>query len=107
LLRKYIKTKRFNIKLDFKKLRLFRIIKVIKPVNYRLQLSEKSRLHFVFYISLLEPAKEDTSVVINIDIQPENEIQKYKVEKILDMRTSIKGQQKYFIIKKPRICKNL
>jgi hypothetical protein len=45
----------------------------------------------------LEPAKGATPAIIDIDIQPENEEPKYKVEEIRDARTSKKGQQEYLI----------
>jgi hypothetical protein len=44
----------------------------------------------------LEPARETTTAVIDIDIQPENKELKYKVEEIKSTRTN-KGQQKYLI----------
>ena len=46
----------------------------------------------MFYILLLELAKENILLAINIEIQLENKLDKYKVKKILDTRTSIEGQ---------------
>jgi hypothetical protein len=51
----------------------------------------------MFYISLLEPAKGNITAIIDIDIQPENDIKEYEVEKVLDIRTNIRGQQEYLI----------
>ena len=45
----------------------------------------------MFYILLLELAKEDTLLAIDIEIQLEYNLNKYKVEKILDTRTSTEG----------------
>ena len=56
LLRKNIKTKRPNSKLDHKKLGPFEVIKKMGPVNYELRLPKSMRIHPVFHISLLEPA---------------------------------------------------
>jgi hypothetical protein len=97
LLRKNIKTKRPSTKLDFKKLGPFEILEKIGPVNFRLKLPEDSKLHPVFHISLLEPAKGDTPAVTNAELQPENEPDVYEVEKILDTRTTPNGQQEYLI----------
>ena len=84
LLRKHIKTKRPSTKLDFKKLGPFKILEKVSLVNYRLQLPKESRLHPVFHISLLEPAKGNTPLATNAELQPENELDVYEVEEILD-----------------------
>jgi len=84
LLRKHIKTKRLSTKLDFKKLGPFKILKKVSLVNYRLQLPKESRLHLVFHISLLELAKGNTPLATNAELQPENELDVYEVEEILD-----------------------
>jgi hypothetical protein len=95
LLCRYIKIKRPNDKLDFKKLELYKILKRIEPVNYRLELPIKSKLYPVFYISLLEPVK-GTHILDTIEIQPEHEIDEYKVEEILDER-QIRNQKQYLV----------
>jgi hypothetical protein len=97
LLQKHIKTKQLSIKLDFKKLGPFRIEEAVGPVNYRLKLPIGSRLHPMFYISLLEPARGGAPVITDIDIQPKNDIEEYKVEEILDIRTNTKSQREYLI----------
>jgi hypothetical protein len=85
LLYRHIKTKRSSDKLDFKKLGLYKIFERIGLVNYRLELSVKSKLYFVFYVSLLELVK-GTYTLDAMEIQPEYEIDEYKVEEILDER---------------------
>jgi hypothetical protein len=54
LLRKNIKTKRPNDKLDYKKLGPFKIDKRIGSVNYKLKLPKTIEIYPVFYILLLE-----------------------------------------------------
>jgi hypothetical protein len=96
LLRKNIKTKRPSNKLDFKKLGPFEILEKIGDVNFKLRLPKTSRLHPIFHISLLEPAPLDVPNSEE-EVQPENELQEYEVEEILDTRTTIGGQQEYLV----------
>ena len=96
LLRKNIKTKRPSNKLDFKKLGPFEILERIGDVNFKLRLPKTSRLHPVFHISLLEPAPSDVPNSKE-EVQPENELQEYEVEEIMDTRTTKEGQQEYLI----------
>jgi len=56
------------MKLDFKKLGPFRILKKVSLVNYRLQLPKESRLHLVFHVSLLELAKGNTPLATNAEL---------------------------------------
>ena len=60
--------KRLSIKLDFKKIRPFKIIEKIRLVNYQLKLLRRSQLYPIFYISLLELAKRSILAIINDDI---------------------------------------
>jgi hypothetical protein len=60
LLTKNLKTKRPSQKLDHKKVGLFRIKRVKGLVNFELDLPKGTRIHPVFYISLLEPADAQT-----------------------------------------------
>lgn len=96
LLRKNIKTKRPSNKLDFKKLGPFEILEKIGDVNFKLRLPVTSRLHPVFHVSLLEPAPDGVPDSME-EVQPENELQEYEVEEILDTRTTTGNQQEYLI----------
>ena len=55
-----LRIKRLSKKLDFKKIRPFKVEERISENNYRLVLLATIRLKiYVFYISLLEPAYKD------------------------------------------------
>ncbi|KAF4476546.1 Transposon Tf2-9 polyprotein [Colletotrichum fructicola Nara gc5] len=91
LVRRNIKTKRPNDKLDYKKLGPFKISRVISPVNYELELPETMKCHPVFHISLLEPAPRGTrtnDLIIVEDNEPE-----YEVERIIDHLKEPEGYQ--------------
>src|ERR1700733_9961636 len=62
LLRRNIKTTRPSDKLDYKKFDPFKVKRNIKDISYELYLLLTIRIHFVFYISLLELADLDTPV---------------------------------------------
>jgi hypothetical protein len=83
-----IKIKRLSIKLDHLKLGLFKVLEKIGNLNYRLDLRKKTRIYSVFYIVLLEPVLENIRTKTHIDI--ELDIDKYKVEEILDYNTKTK-----------------
>ena len=82
---KNIITKRFNKKLDYKYLGLYKVIKRISKNNYQLDLPPKVRIYLIFYISLLKDV---------INIEPINtgrnnvkvNKEKYKAEKVFDIR---------------------
>ena len=61
-----------------------------------MQLPKGLRIHPVFYISLLEPAKGKPLLETDTELQPEHETEKYNVERILDSRIS-KGKVEYLI----------
>jgi hypothetical protein len=84
LIQRNIQTKQPNTKLDHKKLGLFKIKRVIGPVNYKLVLPRTINIYPVFYISLLElillgvlPAPVTEIELVNPNIE-------YEIEEILD-----------------------
>ncbi len=61
-------------KLDFKKIRLFKVEEWISENNYRLSLLATIRLKtYVFYISLLELAYKDAQLAIDVEAEDEEE----------------------------------
>lgn len=65
-----IRTQRECKKLDRKKLGPFKITKVIGPQAYRLDLPETMKIHNVFHVSLLEPAREPVPGQANPTTEP-------------------------------------
>jgi hypothetical protein len=96
LLRRNINTKRPSDKLDYKKLRPFKISKVVGLVNYYLELPKTINIYPVFYISLLEPALLGASNTPYIEIESVNLNAEYEVEEILDQKY-IRGRLHYLI----------
>ena len=62
LLRKNIKTIRLSNKLDYTKLGLYRIKKILGSVNYKLDLLKKIRIYLSFYIFILKLINPETLV---------------------------------------------
>jgi hypothetical protein len=69
--------------LDYTKLGLFKIQKVLDKVIYRLELSDTIKIHFVFHISLLEPASRNAQQS-KIQLSDKNQDDIYKIKKVLD-----------------------
>jgi hypothetical protein len=79
-----IQTKQLSTKLDHKKLGLFKIKRIIGPVNYKLVLPKTINIYPVFYISLLELVLLGVLLVPITEIEPVNLNTEYKIKKILD-----------------------
>ena len=62
LLQRNIKTKRPSNKLDFKRLGLFKIKKVVGRLDCKLELPRGSQLHLVFHTLLLELAPSNVPI---------------------------------------------
>jgi hypothetical protein len=96
LIRRNIQTKRLSTKLDHKKLGLFKIKRIIGPVNYKLVLSKTINIYLVFHISLLELVLSGVLLAPVTEIKPVNPNIKYKVKKILDYK-QIRNYIKYLV----------
>jgi hypothetical protein len=84
LIRRNIQIKQPSIKLDHKKLGLFKIKRIIRLVNYKLVLPKTINIYLVFYISLLELVLLGILLVPIIKIELINPNTKYKIKEILD-----------------------
>ncbi len=95
LLRRNIKTKRPSDKLDHTKLGLYKIIKKLGPVIYRLEMPEGMRIHLVFYILLLEPALSNAKPG-PVEINKETQEARYEIEQI--MGSKLVNNKNYYLI---------
>jgi hypothetical protein len=96
LLRRNINIKRLSNKLDYKKLELFKISKVVGLVNYYLELLKIINIYLIFYISFLELVLSEVSNILYTEIELVNLNTEYKVEEILDQKY-IRGKLYYLI----------
>jgi hypothetical protein len=84
LIQQNIQIKQPSIKLDHKKLRLFKIKKVIRLVNYKLVLPKTINIYLVFHISFLELVLLGALPAPITKIELINPNAKYKIKEILD-----------------------
>ena len=90
---KNIITKKPNKKLNYKYLKLYKIIKKISKNNYQLNLPPKVRIHLIFHISLLENVinvKLINTERNNVKIKKKNTKQKkFSIRVIIKEKSSI------------------
>jgi hypothetical protein len=96
LIQQNIQIKQPSIKLDHKKLGLFKIKKITGLVNYKLVLLKTINIHPVFYISLLKPILPGASPAPVTEIEPVNPNTEYKIEEILDYK-QVRNYIKYLV----------
>ena len=97
MLQKNIKIKQPGKKLDYTKLRLFKVKAVKKLLNYELKLPPKMKIYQVFHIMYFELANNNTLFKMNSSrIDSDNQEIEYKVEVFLDQQ-EVDGWPKYLI----------
>ena len=80
----------------------FRIVQVMSPVNYRLELPTQWSIHPVFHIDLLTPYRETPTHDPNYQRPPPDLVdreEEYEVERILDSRQFGRGRKLQYLIK--------
>ena len=93
LLRQNIKIKQPSNKLDYKRLRPFKILQKFLDVSYKLNLPGTTKLHNRFHVSLLKPAPLEVPLQQKLHVKDPKE---YKVEAILDHRGT-KPNEEYLV----------
>ena len=74
LILRNLRTKRLSKKLDFRKIRLFKVDEQISDNNYRLSLLATIRLRiYVFHVSLLELALKNVQLATNVKAKDKEE----------------------------------
>jgi hypothetical protein len=96
LIQQNIQIKQLNIKLDHKKLGLFKIKRVIGLVNYKLVLPKTINIHLVFHISFFELVLLGALLVLITKIELVNLNTEYKVEEILNYK-QVRNHIKYLV----------
>jgi uncharacterized membrane protein SirB2 len=96
LIQRNIQTKQPNTKLDYKKLKLFKIKRIIRLVNYKLILPKTMNIYPVFHISLLELVLSGVLLVLITEIELVNPNIKYKIKEILDYK-QVRNYIKYLV----------
>jgi hypothetical protein len=96
LIQRNIQTKRLNIKLDHKKLGLFKIKRIAGLVNYELVLPKTMNIHLVFHISLLEPILLGVLLFLVTEIELVNPNIEYEIKEILDHKP-VRNYIKYLV----------
>ena len=92
---KNIIIKRFSKKLDYKYLRLYKVIKKILKNNYQLDLPPKVRIYLIFYIFLLKDAINVELINTERNNVKVNE-KKYEAKKVFDIR-NYQGKVEYLV----------
>ena len=79
-----IKIKRLSDKLNYKKLKSFKIKRILKLINYKLILFKTINIYLIFYIFLLKLVFLSVFITLIIKINLINLNVKYKVKIILN-----------------------
>ena len=96
LLRRNIKSRRPNSKLDHVKIGPYEIEEIISPVNYRLKLPMEMKIHPVFHIALLEKAPQDAEPTAYDAQTYGNNEEEWEVERVKSSR--MRNGKNYYLI---------
>ena len=95
LLQENFKTKWFCEKLDYQKIRAFRVKQQTESVTFELELSRHSKAHFIVHIALIKSASDNTKLAKIMNVE-KYENQNYIIKKILE-KNQINKTNHYFV----------
>ena len=85
-------------KLDFAKLELFKVLKVLELITYKLDLPDSIRITRICYISVLKLADSETPFIKDIpNINSKSQKKIEEITRILNINLINNGQLKYLI----------
>ena len=85
-------------KLDFAKLKPFKIIRVLELVIYKLNFLDSMRIIKIYYILVLKLVDLEAPLIENIpNINSKSQKKVWKIKKILDSKLINNNKRKYFI----------
>ena len=99
---KNLRTAQPTPKLGARRHGLFKVVQVMSPINYRLELPTQWSIHPVFHIDLLTPYQETITHSANYQRPPPDLVdnaEEYEVEKILDSRLFGRRRWLQYLIK--------
>jgi hypothetical protein len=98
---RHLRTNQPTAKLAPKRHRPFKVIQVMSPVNYQLELPTQWSIHDVFHTDLLTPYRETLTHGANYQRPPPDlvdGVEEYEVERVLDSRRYGRGRKLQYLI---------
>jgi hypothetical protein len=98
---RHLRTNQPTAKLAPKRHGPFKVVQVMSPVNYRLELPTQWSIHDVFHTDLLTPYRKTPTYGANYQRPPPNlmeGVEEYEVERVLDSRRHGRGCKLQYLI---------
>ena len=94
----FIQTTRPSDKLDFTKLKLFKILKVLGLIIYKLDLPDSMKITRIRHVSVLKLVDLEAPLIKNIpDIDPESQEKVWEIKEIINSGLINNNKRKYLI----------